>query len=167
MSQIMKINKAKSIAESLIDKLSPHCLKCEIGGSIRREKPDVKDIEIICIPKVHGQSVRRLSGWINTVYGLGVIKKGKLKNGKYIQIILPDGITLDLFIAKPDNWGMIKLIRTGSAAFARRTLGEFNKLGFNSVEGYPTKGTLKLKFETEQSVFDFLEMKFVEPKYRF
>ena len=40
-------DEAYSIALVVLELLRPHCIRCEIAGSIRREKPEVKDIEIV------------------------------------------------------------------------------------------------------------------------
>lgn len=40
----MKLEQAQKIAESLKRKLEPYCERIEIGGSIRRKKPEVKRI---------------------------------------------------------------------------------------------------------------------------
>ena len=161
----MKLSEAQQIAERIKATLAPHCQKCEIAGSIRRGKNQVKDIEIVCIPKMQTPK-RRLSSWSNTVFQLGNVRAGKIGIGKFIQIWLPDGIMLDLFVADPDNWGMIYLIRTGSADYSRSILAKFNKLGFHSEGGYPKKGKLKLAFQEEQAVFDYLGMDFVPPENR-
>ncbi|GAH73129.1 unnamed protein product, partial [marine sediment metagenome] len=47
----MELEKAKVIAENLKSLLAPVCEKIEVAGSIRRQKPDVGDIELLCIPK--------------------------------------------------------------------------------------------------------------------
>lgn len=167
----MELGKALATAKIIKQLLEPHCIKVEIGGSIRRQRKEVKDIEIICIPKTKGESKIRDNKWVMAVFKLGKIRKGKLKDGKYLQIALPTGINLDLFIASPENWGMIYLIRTGAAQFSKYILTQFNKRGYKSEGGYPVaqygeaKGT-KLQFETERQVFDFLRIKYVEPVER-
>ena len=45
------INDMVPIAEKLILDLKPFCDKVEVAGSIRRQRPEVGDIEIICIQK--------------------------------------------------------------------------------------------------------------------
>ena len=46
----MKLQQAREIAEGVKAKLAPHCERIEIAGSIRRGKPVVGDIEIVCVP---------------------------------------------------------------------------------------------------------------------
>lgn len=47
----MILSRAKVLAEEVRQVLAPYCEQIEIAGSIRREKAEVGDIEIICIPK--------------------------------------------------------------------------------------------------------------------
>ena len=47
----MELEKAKAIAEELKSLLEPACEKMVIAGSIRRQKPEVGDIELLCIPR--------------------------------------------------------------------------------------------------------------------
>ena len=47
----MKYEEAIEIAEKVKTLLLPHCERVEIAGSVRRKKTDVKDIEIVAIPK--------------------------------------------------------------------------------------------------------------------
>jgi DNA polymerase/3'-5' exonuclease PolX len=162
----MEYQKALNIASRIKEKLAPFCEKIEIAGSIRRKNKQVKDIEIVCIPDMRTPK-RRSSGWSTVVFLLGNVLKGKIADGKYIKIWLEEeGIILDLFVAEPDNWAMIYLIRTGSADFSRHILTQFNKLGYHSEGGYPTKGDEKLTFDTEADIFSFLNMEFVPPENR-
>lgn len=43
---------AQEAAETLRDLLAPVCERIEIAGSIRRRKPEVKDIELVAVPRV-------------------------------------------------------------------------------------------------------------------
>ena len=47
----MQLEKAEKIARKYVDLLAPFCERIEIAGSTRRKKPEVGDIEIVCIPK--------------------------------------------------------------------------------------------------------------------
>lgn len=55
--------------------------------------------------------------------------------GKYTQRMLPEGIKLDLFIANPDNFGLIFMIRTGSAQYSKKVLSMIKHKGFQSDNG--------------------------------
>ena len=47
----MELEKAKAIAEKIKALLESSCERVTVAGSIRRQKPDVGDIELLCIPK--------------------------------------------------------------------------------------------------------------------
>ncbi len=121
--------------------MSPSCEIVEIAGSIRRGKPDVKDIEICAVPKfetvieptnnlfdpTREVDKNLLFEWAwRGIHGVQWIKPGtseiivwKIKeDGKYWRGRL-DNIKLDLFIAGKDNFGVIFTIRTGSAEFSQ------------------------------------------------
>lgn len=47
----MKLAEAQAIAERVRAELAPFCVRCEIAGSIRRKRPEPRDLEIVCVPK--------------------------------------------------------------------------------------------------------------------
>jgi DNA polymerase/3'-5' exonuclease PolX len=47
----MLIAQATVIAERVKAELAPYCERIEIAGSVRRRKPQVKDIELVAIPR--------------------------------------------------------------------------------------------------------------------
>jgi DNA polymerase/3'-5' exonuclease PolX len=51
---------AEPLAAQLAELLEPACVCVEVAGSVRRQRPEVKDIEIVCIPRMVDQSVRGL-----------------------------------------------------------------------------------------------------------
>ena len=76
----MKYLKAKEIADSVLQKLKPHCERIEIAGSIRRKKANPNDIEIVAIPKPY--DVDLFESGIATVVNQWEKVKGRLE-GKY------------------------------------------------------------------------------------
>lgn len=120
----MKLEAARTIALEWVERLKPFTTRIEIAGSIRRCKPEVKDIEIVCIPAFDVEldlllfeiSVNKLNLYIERS---GVILT---KNGdRYKQIVTLQDIKIDLFIVlPPSQWGVQFLIRTGSAAYSHR-----------------------------------------------
>ena len=123
----MEYKLAAEIAVSKCVHLQPHTTKINIAGSLRRKKDDVKDIEIVCVPAVstgvdlfgHSSGEIRSPQFIEAVNSLGKIIKGQA-TGRMMQIELPEGIMLDLFITTREDYFRQYAIRTGSAHYAAR-----------------------------------------------
>lgn len=136
----MELALARSMAWSLVERLAPSCDRIEIAGSIRRDKPDVKDIELVVKPKFVEAPMPEQASFLNTA-GPGRINavdeavRGWLdwgfatprldRNGhaaigsSYKRLLVKgtdgDWYALDLFsVIPPAQWGLIFLIRTGS-----------------------------------------------------
>lgn len=62
MKRSVDIEAARIKAECLLHYLRPVCVKAEIAGSIRREKPMVGDIEIVAMPRMYEPEERDLFG---------------------------------------------------------------------------------------------------------
>jgi len=164
----MNLNQATEIAERIRAKLAPHCERIEIAGSIRRRKPEVGDIEIVCIPRTYeigllfGELILRDQGFCTQVERWPMIKG--LASGKYTQRLLPEGIYLDLFMARPENWGLIYAIRTGSAEYSHRVLASgWVRNGYHSVDGMLVKGVYKTPVREERDLFDICGRTWAEP----
>lgn len=121
---------AQKIANRVVELLSPGCDKIHIAGSIRRQSPQVKDIEIVCQP------VKEL-----TDIGMELFKKYEISNvfkqaidkiglkiekgnvdGRYMKIILIGGMHLDLFMPSPADYFRQLVIRTGSADYVHHVI---------------------------------------------
>lgn len=50
----IKLERAQFLAQEFISSVRDVCERIEIAGSVRREKHDVKDAEVVVIPKVAG-----------------------------------------------------------------------------------------------------------------
>lgn len=128
----MRYNQAKDIAINVGNRLLPFCTQLNIAGSIRRQKLEVKDIEIICLPRYIDGTQESLfddvivgkvisKNYVEAVKALGKVVKGKT-DGRYMQIELPQRVNLDLFMPDPDDYFRQYAIRTGSADYAARTI---------------------------------------------
>lgn len=162
----MILSDAKLIAERVMDQLRPHCERIAIAGSIRRKKQEVKDIEIVAIPKPYETGL--FESGIATVVNKWQKVKGDLPC-KYTQRILPDGIKLDLFFAEPGNWGLIYAIRTGSAEYSHKVLAAgWVKKGYHSMDGYLFHSANQKVYEVreEKDLFNRIGVKYVEPEFR-
>ena len=170
----MNLSDAKVKAKKIVAQLAPYCDRIEIAGSIRRQKPVVGDIEIVCIPIIEEVPYGlfetqwvRVDGFINTINAWEKVK-GDPENGKYTQRIV-DGEKVDIFIARPENWGLIFAIRTGSADYSHHVLAAgWKKAGYISHDGmictFPHRKPIPVR--EEQDLYDLIKVKWLDPAYR-
>jgi DNA polymerase (family 10) len=161
----MELLKARRIAEEIKEKLAPYCSKIEIAGSIRRRRPVVNDIDIVCIPSSQGK-------FAATLQELGKIKVG---GSKVIRVGMgfTRGIDLDIYIATPETWATLLLIRTGSTRNNVRlcTLARQKGMvlhadgsGLFKIVAQGCEGKEeRIAGDTEESIFETLGLKHKEP----
>lgn len=168
---------ALPIAEEIRDLLKPHCEdgQCVIAGSIRRERSEVGDIEIVCNPKTELVNsglfttvAERTRGFIGAVWKVGEKVKGDPIQGKYFQRMHRSGISVDIFTANKTNWGYQLLIRTGPWTFSRDMMQEIKRAGYIPRNGYVYKlgaGNVPatIAIPTEEDVFKLVGMPYIHP----
>jgi DNA polymerase/3'-5' exonuclease PolX len=168
----MQYSHARYIAEGICTKLGQYCERIKIAGSVRRIKPECRDIELVCWPKLEeeqglfGGTGRMVAckGFVDAVNYWEKVKGEP--TGKYTQRIGPEGIKLDIFMANKDNWGLILAIRTGSAEYSKRLANQWVKLGYHSVDGILTLDGTPVSVHEEVDLFRLLKLQYVEPKDR-
>lgn len=176
----IELSEATLIANAVMQHITPAMVRVEIAGSIRREKPVVGDIELVAIVEDQEKLLKLIGDVGQTIKtGVpGVIPWTPKADAKYIRVRLSEGMNLDLFVARPENWGGLFLMRTGSAAgadgnafngFTPGCFSRWKKLsgGGRMTDVMPTMpdGT-QLPVYEEQDFFDLLEMDFVPPVER-
>lgn len=127
-------DKAHKVADYILNLLKPHCEQIHIAGSIRRMRPEIKDIEIVCQPKKEIKHEGLFQDEVkiidrNFTEALATITEIVIRGnveGRYIQIKTNSkncpGIYLDLFMPDPSDYFRQYAIRTGSADYAHHTL---------------------------------------------
>lgn len=166
----MNYNEARKIAVKYYHLFEPHCLRVNVAGSILRKKPEVKDIELVVLPKTQVNDrdlfapVTRCEKFIKFVDSFPRVKGNGA--GKYAQLILPEGINLDLFIANEQNYGVIQVIRIGSADFSKWLVNEIKKNGFHCAEGHLYKGDELVPCSDEKQFFEITGVEYVLPTER-
>lgn len=161
----MIYSQALEIAQKVKAQLQPHCDRIEIAGSIRRKRAQVKDIEIVAIPKPYDTGL--FESGIATVINHWPAVKGTLPC-KYTQRMLPEGIAVDIFFAEPDNWGYILAIRTGSADYSHMLATRWSKKDYHGRNGYLYKYNHRtpVLLREEQDVFDLVGLPYCSPEKR-
>jgi DNA polymerase/3'-5' exonuclease PolX len=157
---------AEHIAVGAMQQLEPHCEVISLAGSLRRRRPTIGDIEIVCVPKLYDATPLFCNG-IATVVNQWEKVRGELPC-RYTQRILPGGIRLDLFMVHPDGYGLQRAIRTGSADWCRQVLAPaWVRAGYRSKEGLLRRadGTV-VPVRTEPELFRLIDLHWVDPRDR-
>ena len=119
-------SEAMAAARDLIGEIEEHCERIEVAGSLRRAKPLVGDIELVAIARpwlnLLGEpcSDNCLDLWAYS--SMLTFSKNGNKYKQFAWVHEGNEYQIDLFVAMPDNWGLIQMIRTGSADFSKRMM---------------------------------------------
>lgn len=123
----MKLAEAKQLAEDLMHgegRLASHFTQYVIAGSIRRQKEEVNDIDIVGIQKLDyifgeldlGDVIQLLDPeGRKQAQEKGKSRASRFLNGEDIKRFNYKGIMIDIYLATPENFEVLRLIRTGSA----------------------------------------------------
>ena len=160
----MKLDEILPIAERYKKILEPYCKRIEIAGSVRRKKPECRDIELVIIRDPDKlEELKSLVGEWKKI-------RGSI-TGRYMQVEVEEGLKIDIFVAVDDgsNWGNIYLIRTGNWKFSRFMMGiRAPQVGLMHRYGYlwTKHEDIRCECYEEEDVFRQLEMNWIEPEKR-
>lgn len=146
---------AQRAAERVVDLLRDGCERIEVAGSIRRGARDVKDIEIVCVPKFSrglfdemafdqlNETVRlrrreKKLQWRTRTGAMGAPEPADLTDRRYYALatVEDDPFPIDVFAVRPPaQWGAIFAIRTGPAEYAQKLVTNAHKLQRKCVDG--------------------------------
>lgn len=149
----MPLAEARALAEEVVALLSPGCHRIEVAGSIRRQKPDIGDLEVVAVARIAlsmgglfadvpeyesalDDLVARFIGTNTMAPRLDKNKRAAL-GPSYKRLLFGD-TALDLFIATPEKFGCVYLIRTGGAEYV-------HNLVTSTYEGGRCPGNMKFK----------------------
>jgi len=129
----MKWQEAWEIGMEVVEALAPACDRIMVAGSVRRAKPEPKDVEIVYVPRMQSERVdlfsygdvpatetlirdlvnRSFWNFDNQVKRNGPLHKRMMQH----PLASGDPVVIELFRANADNWGYILALRTGPGAF--------------------------------------------------
>ena len=160
----LDLKDAEKIANQIKTIVCVHCVKIEIAGSVRRQKHKVHDIDFVVVTKSDfewqkiSEELRRMKA------------KPSCQGSSVIKAFLPcpNGlIQVDFYRAKPQTFGILLLVRTGSAEHNVWLAGCAISKGMRIKY---SEGLIKDKSviagETEQGVFEALGLPYPLPSER-
>lgn len=168
----LKHEEAMKIAQDMVRFLADLCTQIEIVGSLKRGSRMVGDIELLMIldptrPRVQFGDKKiyltrldqRLATDPNIPYKLQeAIHKANgpaLKRFAFTDYSRPmDDFCIELFIVKPETWGIQNVIRTGPKAFSKRYVT--NKRAGGLLPNHLTyiKGETRIRDENTMQLLD-------------
>lgn len=168
----MELERAKAIAERLKELLEPSCDQIEIAGSIRRQKPEVGDIELLCIPK-YVSGVDMLDAKIQTLIQLGTMdfRRNKLERRVYgpknkLLLHRESGIGVDIFSTTEECWPVALVVRTGGEKTNKEIASRAIERGmrFHAYgRGFTLADGSELVCHSEADVFKAVGLAYREP----
>ena len=155
----MKLDEATKIAKGVSNWLLEYCHKLEIAGSIRRQKEDVRDIDLIALPK-HNKVEPLVKQFITLADHVSM-------RGNKKCCIVYKGISIDLNICPYIGfWGAFRLHHTGSKAHNIKLRSKALSMGYNLNQYCLKCGDNMIAGKTEEEVFEALELEYKKPEER-
>ncbi|HEX77161.1 MAG TPA: hypothetical protein G4O03_01930 [Dehalococcoidia bacterium] len=151
----MELKQAQALAQEIVDQLAPYYERIEVTGSIRRQRPFPRDIDIVLIPRSQGKLAMALEA-------LGEARLG----GKKLEERIYKGVQVDLYFATPETWATLLLIRTGSKAHNIKLTTLAKKRGWHlyaSGRGLINDRGERIAGDSEESFFQALGLPYAEP----
>jgi DNA polymerase (family 10) len=157
------IGKAWETASLILSRLGecPSVEKLSLGGSLRRRKDTIGDIDILAASK---EAARVMQFFSSMEMVKEVILGGKTKT----SIRTSSDIQVDLRVIPPESWGTGLQYFTGNQEHNVRLRELALSRGY-SLSEYCLKSTLddkELFFDSEEKLYEFLGLSFVEPELR-
>jgi DNA polymerase (family 10) len=152
----MKLEDAISKANNFLSEIKEFCEKIEIAGSIRRQKSEVNDIDIVLIPKLREHLIQKIRN----------ISKVEVQGKKLIRTEY-SGIQVDIYFATKETWGILLLIRTGSKEHNIKLCQQAINKGMKlSSEKGLMKANEVIASKSEEEIFKGLGMNYIKPEDR-
>lgn len=170
----VKAETALQVAEALKAQLKFYCHRIEIAGSLRRQRPDVGDIELLVVPRCQGD-VDLLDKVVKDMLHEDILKYRRNKKGSRVYgpknkllIHVESGIAVDIFSTTEECWPVALAIRTGPkesniaiATAAQRKGWRLRAYG----DGFDTPNG-PIRCQSEREVFELVGLPYRPPEER-
>lgn len=148
--------KITSIAGQLMGLINPFCDQLSVCGDIRLGKKFIKNIVIVAV--VFNEFMLQ-----KTLHEQGDVKDYGKKLIKYEY----KGISTYIYLANVDNYGYIKLWRTGNINFNKAIITKLKRNQVYAEKGflYHNNGSL-IQVNSERQVFELINKLYINPMFR-
>jgi DNA polymerase/3'-5' exonuclease PolX len=155
------LDEATRVASAVKTALEPYCKRIVVAGSVRRQRPQVHDIDIVCEPR-RPQSVQQIH---ETMKRMATVK---LAGPKWIRGILVNSMPVDVFmVTPPAQWGVILAARTGPTQLWLKAKEKLQALGLTVDQGAVKRGNERpISVPDEETFFGLAGVEYAEPKDR-
>lgn len=136
--------------------LSPLSKRMELAGSIRRNKTEPNDVDIVLIPADR----RKIMDYVSRH------SEGNIGRGNSRASYRKNGVEVELYFATEQNWGAMLMYATGSNQYniLMRTYAKFKGMKL-SQKGLFKDGKM-IGGQTEEEIYAKLGKKWKEPQKR-
>lgn len=180
----MNLQWAQDVALEVVGYLEPECERVVMAGSVRRQTPEVKDLEIVYLSKEIpmqtlfegvGDTYAGADVAIDDMVAAGVLawdREMKRNGPRYKRLIhVESGLVVELFRAFPDNWGYILALRTGPSEFNKIWAshpwhGGILPVDYKLAHGYVWHLGQKVAIPDEATFFELLGLPCWAPEAR-
>ena len=168
-------SEVEPLAYKILSEIEPFCEKAQIAGSIRRQKSVINDIDVVVQPKL--EPCGKTESWIKIIQVLRhdfdaiTGKQGDKLAMLYVPYVSSKGlghVQVDLYRATERTWGILLLVRTGSAEYnvLLCNLALSNGLRLQYSQGLVDSRGYVIAGKTEEEVFEALGLPFIIPQDR-
>jgi DNA polymerase/3'-5' exonuclease PolX len=162
----LKLTEIRPLAYKIVQDLEDYCSRIEIAGSIRRERAEVNDIDIVLIPKPWAWM--KILGVLKNEFSASIELNGPQLMRALIPIAFePKLLQVDFYVATEQTWGTILLIRTGSKEHNIKLCSWAKSIGLmlSAKDGVIKEGKV-VASKTEEDIFKALLTPYVRPQDR-
>lgn len=152
-------------AQPILERLrkSPLVERLEVGGSVRRKKEVIRDVDFLCSTE-KPEAVMKL--FVESPGVRAIINHGETKS----SVMLENGIQCDLRCVHKDQYPFALTYFTGSKEhnIALRQRAIERNLKLNEYGLFPTRGNTEksLKCRDEEELYKKLDLAYIEPEMR-
>lgn len=161
----MDLGTAYGMAQNFIEALKklPEVKNISVAGSLRRMKETIRDIDILIISS---NPKKVMDVFVKLPQVKGINAHGETKS----SLVTENNVQVDLRVVEPKSFGAALLYFTGSKNFnvKLRQIAIQKNMKVNEYGVFEVKGS-KEKFlggETEEEVFEALDLEYVPPELR-